>query len=181
MAPLPLVAEMQIPQNRKVGICRFLHLQEENIRFVLLALFLFIYLAFGALLFQHMEHELETKIRNEFFHAYRNFIHNFTTLSPSTYGAVVDDETLYYSLIANTCNFRVLNNSGAAQDSVISTWPEPLVTIEALHQLLFAYGNATQAGVLWKRTHWDFVGSFHFAWTIVSTIGKDSENKCIKK
>jgi hypothetical protein len=41
-----------------------------------------------------------------------------------------------------------------------------------VHQLLYAYGNATAVGIVHKRRRWDFAGSFHFVGTIVSTIGE---------
>ncbi|KDR14601.1 Potassium channel subfamily K member 13 [Zootermopsis nevadensis] len=43
--------------------------------------------------------------------------------------------------------------------------------MDKVHQLLYAYGNATSAGIIHKRRRWDFAGSFHFVGTIVSTIG----------
>ncbi|XP_049835119.1 potassium channel subfamily K member 13-like [Schistocerca gregaria] len=43
--------------------------------------------------------------------------------------------------------------------------------MERVHRLLYAYGNASAAGIIHKRRRWDFAGSFHFVGTIVSTIG----------
>ncbi|KAG7213420.1 hypothetical protein KM043_002705 [Ampulex compressa] len=45
------------------------------------------------------------------------------------------------------------------------------LALRRLHELLYAYGNATSSGVINKRRRWDFQGSFHFVGTIVSTIG----------
>jgi potassium channel subfamily K member 13 len=45
-----------------------------------------------------------------------------------------------------------------------------------VHQLLYAYGNATAVGIVHKRRRWDFAGSFHFVGTIVSTIGELAKN-----
>ncbi|XP_051170023.1 potassium channel subfamily K member 13-like [Leptopilina boulardi] len=46
--------------------------------------------------------------------------------------------------------------------------------IQRLHELLYAYGNASSIGIINKRRRWDFPGSFHFVGTIVSTIGYGS-------
>ncbi|KAJ8668882.1 hypothetical protein QAD02_000141 [Eretmocerus hayati] len=46
--------------------------------------------------------------------------------------------------------------------------------LQRLHELLYAYGNASSAGIINKRRRWDFAGSFHFVGTIVSTIGYGS-------
>ncbi|XP_011866556.1 PREDICTED: potassium channel subfamily K member 13-like isoform X2 [Vollenhovia emeryi] len=45
------------------------------------------------------------------------------------------------------------------------------LALQRLHELLYAYGNASATGVINKRRRWDFPGSFHFVGTIVSTIG----------
>lgn len=44
--------------------------------------------------------------------------------------------------------------------------------LQRLHELLYAYGNASAIGIINKRRRWDFPGSFHFVGTIVSTIGE---------
>lgn len=44
--------------------------------------------------------------------------------------------------------------------------------LQRLHELLYAYGNASATGIINKRRRWDFPGSFHFVGTIVSTIGQ---------
>ncbi|XP_014204140.1 potassium channel subfamily K member 13-like [Copidosoma floridanum] len=46
--------------------------------------------------------------------------------------------------------------------------------LQRLHELLYAYGNASAIGIINKRRRWDFAGSFHFVGTIVSTIGYGS-------
>lgn len=46
------------------------------------------------------------------------------------------------------------------------------LALQRLHELLYAYGNASATGIINKRRRWDFPGSFHFVGTIVSTIGK---------
>ncbi|XP_070150641.1 potassium channel subfamily K member 13-like [Polyergus mexicanus] len=45
------------------------------------------------------------------------------------------------------------------------------LALQRLHELLYAYGNASATGIINKRRRWDFPGSFHFVGTIVSTIG----------
>jgi hypothetical protein len=261
MAP-PQLRSPVIEKNRQGGICHLLNLQEDNMRFILLALLLYIYLAIGAFIFQAIEEVGETKMRKDFETLYNEFIQNLTQCydvpilekdekrtfgfgldtsqgSESVVVSGVDDlvdkisggnvdvfssGSGYYggnghnnrSGYSNTGDFkavstllfqsssisslsqsslagRVINESGSVSqisDSSESrsrlrqtegsggrdssrTHHQPfLITLDGLHELLFAYGNATQAGVLWKRKRWDWVGSFHFAWTIVSTIGK---------
>ncbi|EFN81076.1 potassium channel subfamily K member 13 [Harpegnathos saltator] len=48
------------------------------------------------------------------------------------------------------------------------------LALQRLHELLYAYGNASAIGIINKRRRWDFPGSFHFVGTIVSTIGYGS-------
>ncbi|XP_011702105.1 PREDICTED: potassium channel subfamily K member 13-like [Wasmannia auropunctata] len=48
------------------------------------------------------------------------------------------------------------------------------LALQRLHELLYAYGNASATGIINKRRRWDFPGSFHFVSTIVSTIGYGS-------
>ncbi|KAK9307875.1 hypothetical protein QLX08_001939 [Tetragonisca angustula] len=45
------------------------------------------------------------------------------------------------------------------------------IALQRLNELLYAYGNASSSGVINKSRRWDFLGSFHFVGTIVSTIG----------
>ncbi|KAK1126328.1 hypothetical protein K0M31_004955 [Melipona bicolor] len=45
------------------------------------------------------------------------------------------------------------------------------IALQKLNELLYAYGNASSSGVINKSRRWDFLGSFHFVGTIVSTIG----------
>ncbi|XP_033204256.1 potassium channel subfamily K member 13-like isoform X1 [Bombus vancouverensis nearcticus] len=45
------------------------------------------------------------------------------------------------------------------------------IALQRLDELLYAYGNASFSGVINKSRRWDFLGSFHFVGTIVSTIG----------
>ena len=55
------------------GCCNLLHLQEENSRFLLLAVVLIVYMVFGALVFHILERETEQKNRQK----YRNIFDNF--------------------------------------------------------------------------------------------------------
>ncbi|XP_020281476.1 potassium channel subfamily K member 13-like [Pseudomyrmex gracilis] len=48
------------------------------------------------------------------------------------------------------------------------------LALQRLHELLYAYGNASATGIINKRRRWDFSGSFHFVGTIVTTIGYGS-------
>ncbi|XP_076297650.1 potassium channel subfamily K member 13-like isoform X2 [Lasioglossum baleicum] len=43
--------------------------------------------------------------------------------------------------------------------------------LQRLDELLYAYGNASSAGIINKSRRWDFPGSLHFVFTIVTTIG----------
>ncbi|KAF7992657.1 hypothetical protein HCN44_005001 [Aphidius gifuensis] len=43
--------------------------------------------------------------------------------------------------------------------------------VQQLHELLYAYSNASSSGIINKRRRWDFSGSFYFVGTIVTTIG----------
>jgi len=276
MAP-QLKITPDIEKNRQGGICHFLNLQEDNVRFILLAVLLYIYLAIGAFIFQAIEEAGETKMRKDFEILYNEFIHNLTHCydipmrsgetedwSSRTFGFPLDDVTessfddggfngddkskmstsggsdsdfissgndnnnmmgaqlkaVSTLLLQSYSSVGPLSNSfssgrggsiingtgnGGRESHGLNYYGESrltrsdlsggsgggssgskdanvhlplaqegpfLVTLDGLHELLYAYGNATQAGVLWKRKRWDWVGSFHFAWTIVSTIGK---------
>lgn len=49
------------------------------------------------------------------------------------------------------------------------------VSLEQVEELLYVWGNMTDAGhKLESRLLWDFAGSFHFVYTVVSTIGKSA-------
>lgn len=183
MAPLPLQHNPDLPKNRQGGICHFLNLQEDNIRFMLLAVFLYVYLAFGAFVFQAVEEEGENKMRKDFEILYNEFVRNLTTCYSVPVNTYRDVEDKRFDFGSGQMDLRQLptsvkNSSLSIEDENFnrtqgSVSPEPFyVNLDGLHKLLFAYGNATQTGVLWKRRRWDWFGSFHFAWTIVSTIGK---------
>ena len=46
------------------------------------------------------------------------------------------------------------------------------VTLEQIEELLYKWGNASSEGVTSPKRLWDYAGSFHFVYTVVSTIGK---------
>lgn len=182
MAPLPL-QNPDVTKNRQGGICHFLNLQEDNVRFILLAIFLYVYLAMGAFIFQACEESGENKTRRDFQDLYDEFVRNFTrcyypTPSKDTMGLQVTKDNKYtfgggVDIGANTTLLTSVDDVKSVDSEESSSRSEPYrITLDGLHELLFAYGNATQAGMVWKRKRWDWVGSFHFAWTIVSTIGK---------
>ncbi len=130
-----------------MGLCQVLHLTEENIRFVLLALLLYIYLCIGACIFQAVEEDAENQMRDNYDIIYNDFTLNLSLLNE---GALLSPSDSYDSDPA----FHVISEND-------------------LLRLLYAYGNATKAGAF-ARKRWDWVGSFHFAWTIVSTIGEST-------
>lgn len=134
-------------RNRQVGLCQFLHFTEENVRFVLLAVFLYIYLCIGATIFQAVEEPAETQHRISYELIYNEFIGNLTVLN--------DNAALSFH---------------PNPKSLINGREAVFISEQELLQLLYAYGNATRAGVYGAK-RWNWVGSFHFAWTIVSTIG----------
>ncbi|XP_014468067.1 PREDICTED: potassium channel subfamily K member 13-like [Dinoponera quadriceps] len=105
-------------------------LAEDNARFILLAVVLVAYMLAGAVLFQRLESDFETRQAAEFWRVYHAFRRHHLRGSPSA--------------------------------------------LQRLHELLYAYGNASTTGIINKRRRWDFPGSFHFVGTIVSTIGYGS-------
>jgi len=144
-------------RNRQVSLCQILHLTEENIRFVLLAIFLYIYLCIGAFIFQAIEESAETQMRLNYEILFNDFMHNLTLLNEEvTKSNQETEEHSFESRNRNDLTFPNTNN---------------VITENDVFQLLYAYGNATKAGAF-SRRRWDWVGSFHFAWTIVSTIGE---------
>lgn len=192
MAPLPL-QNPDLSKNRQGGICHFLNLQEDNIRFILLAFLLYIYLAIGAFIFQAVEETGENNMRQDFQRLYDEFIQNFTNcyypldapppdlLKGKTFSfgdfsgtQTENDDTTDTSVDDRDEDLEEMGfMKSASEEYARNENDDPfLIALDGLHELLFAYGNATQAGMVWKRKRWDWVGSFHFAWTIVSTIGE---------
>lgn len=183
MAPLPL-QNPDVTKNRGGGICHFLNLQEDNVRFILLAVFLYVYLFIGAFMFQALEENGENKIRRDFQTLYDEFIRNFTNCyypSPSTHipSEVLKNKKFNFASVVGDLSNAPIPSSTSAQDKIDEVEiqrseraglgedisresrkaTEPYrVTLDGLHELLFAYGNATQAGMVWKRKRWDWVG-----------------------
>lgn len=118
--------------SRRARFWNALALKEDNARFLLLALVLVLYMVFGALVFQQLEEENETRERARF---HRDF-----------------DATL------------------AKLEGEVRAGNVSLARVEAL---LYVWGNMTSEGhAEGGRRRWDFAGSFHFAYTVVSTIGE---------
>lgn len=139
----------EVFRNRQARLCQFLHFTEENIRFVLLAVFLYIYLCIGATIFQAVEEPTEIRRRIEYDLIYNEFVANLNLLNENA------------ALVFHPDHIDLIHN----RESIF-------VSEQDLLNLLYAYGNASRAGIHGAK-RWDWVGSFHFAWTIVSTIGKD--------
>ena len=135
-------------RNRQAGLCQFLHFAEENIRFVLLAVFLYMYLCIGATIFQAVEEPTEIRRRIEYDLIYNEFVANLSLLNENA-------ALVFHPDHANLVRER---------ESIF-------LSEQDLLQLLYAYGNAARSGIHGAK-RWDWVGSFHFAWTIVSTIGE---------
>ncbi|RWS06125.1 pheromone-regulated protein PRM7-like protein, partial [Dinothrombium tinctorium] len=60
--------------KRHGGCCSALHLREENARFLLLAIVILLYMAFGATIFHFLESDEENQARRRYYAAYENFI-----------------------------------------------------------------------------------------------------------
>ena len=142
-----------------MGCCTLLHLTEDNARFVLLAVVLVIYMLAGAALFQYLEGEGELKMAHEFWKIYSDFRRHYLLL------VLQAGNNTGGSGSAANC-------SEASEEDSQQQNSSHAIDMEKVHQLLYAYGNATSAGIIHKRRRWDFAGSFHFVGTIVSTIGE---------
>jgi len=55
------------------GCCTALHLQEENSRFLLLAVVMILYMLFGATVFHYLERDGEERARQRYWNSYENF------------------------------------------------------------------------------------------------------------
>ncbi|XP_042875885.1 potassium channel subfamily K member 13-like [Penaeus japonicus] len=117
--------------SRRARFWNALALKEDNARFLLLALVLLLYMVFGALVFQQLEEQNETRERGRYHRDY--------------------DEAL-------------AKLKGEIQASNVS--------LARVEELLYVWGNMTSDGhIKGGRRRWDFAGSFHFVYTVVSTIG----------
>ncbi|PSN49577.1 Potassium channel subfamily K member 13 [Blattella germanica] len=148
-----------------MGCCTLLHLTEDNARFVLLAIVLVLYMLAGAALFQYLEGEAELKMANEFWKIYSDFRRHYLLLILQA-----GNNTGVHNNGLN-CTTES-NENDASQENSSHPVNHNDLDMEKVHQLLYAYGNATSAGIIHKRRRWDFAGSFHFVGTIVSTIGE---------
>ena len=63
-------------RNRR-GWCTALHLQEENARFLLLAVVLIIYLLFGATIFHYLEKDGEDIAREKYWKTFNDFVNKY--------------------------------------------------------------------------------------------------------
>lgn len=123
---------------------------EDNARFILLGIVLIIYMILGALIFQHLENDTELAQAQKFWTLYDQF------------------QDFYLPAVIN----RNCSQGIDFRENETLVINAELEGLDRLHKLLYAYGNATAMGIVHKRRRWDFVGSFHFVSTIVSTIGK---------
>ncbi|XP_052827748.1 potassium channel subfamily K member 13 [Octopus bimaculoides] len=114
-----------MPRPGNHGCFSFLHLQEDNARFLLLFIVMMGYLMFGAGIFMILESPNEEAERIKI---------------------------------------------NASVEAFLERYPEANRT--DLELLLLEYAHASAAGfVESKATRWDYVGSFYFVGTVVSTIG----------
>lgn len=139
-------------------------LTEDNARFLLLAIVLLLYMLAGAVIFQYLEADAETKMARDFWRVYADFRRHYCHLLQNQQ-SVANSATPSATAASSA-------NSSASAEQQHSQQDDLEDGMERVHQLLYAYGNATTAGIIHKRKRWDFAGSFHFVGTIVSTIGK---------
>lgn len=111
----------------------FFLLKEDNVRFMLLAIVIIIYMILGAAIFQILEEGNEIDQVNVFQKSF-------------------SDEIAFLKQKLNSKN----------------------VTLEQVESLMYLWGNASVSGLILKNRRWDYGGSFHFVYTVVSTIGEFS-------
>lgn len=146
-----------------MGCCSLLHLTEDNARFLLLAIVLVLYMLAGATLFQYLEGEEELRMVREFWRIYSDFRRHYVFLLTQVGNNTGVHGNEVNCTSGEDTNEERISSQGANQSAL---------DMDKVHQLLYAYGNATSAGIIHKRRRWDFAGSFHFVGTIVSTIGE---------
>jgi hypothetical protein len=151
-----------------MGFCTLLHLTEDNARFLLLAIVLVLYMLAGAALFQYLESDAELRMTREFWRIYSDFRRHYLFLLMQ-----VANSTGSHGNGTNctSCD-EAVQDSSQEQQIASECIVHNEMYMNRVHQLLYAYGNATSAGIIHKRRRWDFPGSFHFVGTIVSTIGE---------
>lgn len=152
-----------------MGCCSLLHLTEDNARFLLLAIVLVLYMLAGAALFQYLEGEAELRMVHEFWHMYLDFRRHYLLLLMQA-----GNNTSVHGNEINCTSSTETNEDDTQQRNSTQDIDDSELDMDRVHQLLYAYGNATSVGIIHKRRRWDFAGSFHFVGTIVSTIGEPS-------
>lgn len=142
--------------RKRLGCCARIRMYEENARFALLVLIMFIYLCCGAALFYFIEHDHEIVERRKYADrvvAFKSrYCHNRTGLRNSISPAK--------SLVRINKSASINHYAG--------------VDCHELDELLDLRGNLSAAGLTSPRPKWDWSGSFYFVGTVVSTIGKSS-------
>jgi hypothetical protein len=121
----------------------------------------------GAALFQYIESEAELRMVHEFWRIYSDFRRHYLLLLTQ-----VGNNTGVQGNETNCTSGTETNEGDPQQENSSEDVNQSALHMDKVHQLLYAYGNATSAGIIHKRRRWDFAGSFHFVGTIVSTIGK---------
>jgi hypothetical protein len=152
-----------------MGCCTLLHLTEDNARFLLLAIVLVLYMLAGAALFEYLEGDAELRMTREFWRIYSDFRRHYLLLLMQ-----VGNSTGSHGNETNCTSGEEADEDNSQQQNSSECINHNELDMDKVHQLLYAYGNATSAGIIHKRRRWDFPGSFHFVGTIVSTIGEQS-------
>ena len=141
-------------------------------RIFLLAVLLYGYLAIGAIIFQTLESTGESEVRSQWTHVYQQFLSNFSVAVKATElssdGGLHEGDDDSNRVSPSHDHEDDYDDSGGGGGKVIMSQKD-------LDQLLKAYGEAIKAGYTGinnSKDRWDHMHSFHFAWTIVSTIGK---------
>lgn len=137
--------------RKRLGCCARIRMYEENARFGLLVLIMFIYLCCGAAIFHLVEHEHELVERKKYSDRVDYFKKKYC------YNSEYESATQIHP--------------GPTKPSVIISGR---VDCKELDELLDLRGNLSAAGLTSPRLKWDWSGSFYFVGTIVSTIGKQS-------
>lgn len=141
--------------RKRVGCCARIRMYEENARFALLILIMFIYLCCGAALFHVIEHDHELTERRRYAERVMAFKAKYCSdvLEPG-------------SLSSTGSNRQGTTKVGSRPGTYIG------VDCDELDDLLDLRGNLSAAGLTSPRLKWDWSGSFYFVGTVVSTIGK---------
>lgn len=176
-------------RNRQTGLCQMLQLKEENVRFVLLAVFLYIYLVLGALVFQNIEQSREKEMKTAWGNLYQQFLTNFSIL-PEELQLEHGDENgngngdhYLDQDNENDQEHQMDQNQNQNQNPITNSNPNPdpiskqlssssvVIRRSDLDKLLHAYGEAAKAGLTGEdsREKWDYTGSFYFRYKLQIT------------